>query len=186
MAGTQTERSGLESVSASGQPVDTPSARREAWRFLLAEVFRNRSWVYSGVGAGLAWTAARVAIPSLTGAAVDRGIIGSDSGLLTLLALLILGLGAFSSVCGGFRRYAAFKVAYSVETEWREGMFANLQRLDFSFHDHAQTGQLMARAATDLQQINQLVVMVPLTMANLLTIASVIGHPVHPRMSRWR
>jgi len=130
--------------------------------------------VYSGVGAGLAWTAARVTIPSLAGAAIDRGIIGSDSGLLTLLALLILALGAFSAACGGFRRYAAFKVAYSVETEWREGMFANLQRLDFSFHDHAQTGQLMARGATDLQQVNQLVVMVPLTMANLLTIVSVM------------
>ena len=149
--------------------------RRQAWRFLLAEVFRNRSWVYSGVGAGLAWTATRVTIPSLTGIAIDRGIIGSDSGLLALLAVLILALGAFSAACGGFRRYAAFKVAYSVETEWREGMFANLQRLDFGFHDHAQTGQLMARGATDLQQINQLVVMVPLTMANLLTIASVMA-----------
>jgi ATP-binding cassette, subfamily B, bacterial len=176
VVGTQVrERLGRrQEVPVTGQRADTPSERREAWRFLLAEVFRNRSWVYSGVGAGLAWTAARVTIPSLTGAAVDRGIIGSDSGLLTLLALLILGLGAFSAVCGGFRRYAAFKVAYSVETEWREGMFANLQRLDFSFHDHAQTGQLMARGATDLQQINQLVVMVPLTMANLLTIASVM------------
>jgi len=130
--------------------------------------------VYSGVGAGLAWTAARVTIPSLAGTAIDRGLIGSDSGLLTMLALLILALGAFSAACGGFRRYAAFKVAYSVETEWRERMFANLQRLDFSFHDHAQTGQLMARGATDLQQVNQLVVMVPLTMANLLTIVSVM------------
>jgi ATP-binding cassette subfamily B protein len=161
-------------VPLSGHVVDTPVERRQAWRFLLAEVFRNRSWVYSGVGAGLAWTATRVTIPSLTGVAIDRGVIGSDSGLLALLAVLILGLGAFSAACGGFRRYAAFKVAYSVETEWREGMFANLQRLDFSFHDHAQTGQLMARGATDLQQINQLVVMVPLTMANLLTIASVM------------
>ena len=130
--------------------------------------------MYSGVGAGLAWTAARVTIPSLAGTAIDRGLIGSDSGLLTMLALLILALGAFSAACGGFRRYAAFKVAYSVETEWRERMFANLQRLDFSFHDHAQTGQLMARGATDLQQVNQLVVMVPLTMANLLTIVSVM------------
>ena len=175
MAGTQVDRrSEQEHLPLSGQAVDTELERREAWRFLLAEVFRNRSWVYSGVGAGLAWTATRVTIPSLTGMAIDRGIIGSDSGLLALLAVLILGLGAFSAACGGFRRYAAFKVAYSVETEWREGMFANLQRLDFSFHDHAQTGQLMARGATDLQQINQLVVMVPLTMANLLTIASVM------------
>ena len=174
VADTQVEgRTGRRQASAAPGSPDTSTQRRAAWRFLLAETFRNRSWVYSGVGAGLAWTAARVAIPSLTGAAVDRDIIGRDSGLLALLALLVLGLGAFAAACGGFRRYAAFKVAYSVETEWREGMFANLQRLDFSFHDHEQTGQLMARGATDLQQVNQLVVMVPLTMANLLTIVSV-------------
>ena len=160
--------------SVPGLPAEAPGERREAWRFLLAEVFGHRSWVYSGVGAGLAWTAARVAIPSLTATAIDRGIIGDDAGLLALLAILILGLGAISAACAGFRRYAAFKVAYSVETDWREGMFANLQRLDPSFHDRAQTGQLMARGATDLQQINQLVVMVPLTMANLLTIVSVV------------
>lgn len=174
MAGTQTDQVvRRQPPSDAGRPPEPSRERSAAWRFLLAEVFRHRSWVYSGVGAGLAWTAARVAIPGLTGAAVDRGIIGNDAGLLTLLAVLILVLGAVSAACAGFRRYAAFKVAYSVETEWREGMFANLQRLDFSFHDHEQTGQLMARGATDLQQVNQLVVMVPLTMANLLTIASV-------------
>ena len=174
VAGTQAEeRAPQQRASGSRRPPAPSRERSEAWRFLLSEVFRHRSWVYSGVGAGLAWTAARVAIPGLTGAAVDRGIVGDDAGLLTVLALLILVLGALSAACAGFRRYAAFKVAYSVETDWREGMFANLQRLDFSFHDHEQTGQLMARGATDLQQVNQLVVMVPLTMANLLTIVSV-------------
>lgn len=174
MAGTQTDdRLRQETLPVEARPLDPATERRDAWRFLLAEVLRNRSWVYSGVGAGLAWTAARVAIPLLTAAAVDRGIIRYDAGLLVVLSLLILVLGAVSASCAGFRRYAAFKVAYSVETDWREGMFANLQRLDFSFHDHEQTGQLMARGATDLQQVNQLVVMVPLTMANLLTIVSV-------------
>ena len=172
MARTQTEERSSRRAPTAPHPEPAPE-RGDAWRFLLAEVFRNRSWVYGGVGAGLAWTAARVAIPSLTGSAVDHGIIADDPGLLALLSLLILGLGAFSAVCGGIRRYGAFKVAYAVETEWREAMFANLQRLDFTFHDHAQTGQLMARGATDLQQINQLVVMVPLTMANVVTIVSV-------------
>ena len=48
-------------------------------------------------------------------------------------------------------------------------MFAHLQRLHFAYHDDARTGQLMSRANTDLQQIVNFVVMIPLTCANLLT-----------------
>ena len=53
------------------------------------------------------------------------------------------------------RRYAAFRLAYRIETDLRDKLFSHLQRLHFAFHDEAQTGQLMARANTDIQQINQ-------------------------------
>ena len=36
----------------------------------------------------------------------------------------------------------------------RMKLVAHLQRLHFAFHDHAQTGQLMAYANTDIQQVN--------------------------------
>src|SRR5690606_6689437 len=41
-----------------------------------------------------------------------------------------------------------------------------------SFHDENQTGELMSRANTDLQQIQQFVVLIPLTLSNALTVAS--------------
>ncbi len=145
-------------------------SRKEAWRLLAKETLHNRSSVITGVSAGLLWTACRVLMPLMTGVAIDHGIRRSNLGSLGLWAVLIGLVGALSAACSGIRRYSAFRVAYSVETEMREGMFANLQRLDFRFHDQSQTGQLMARAATDLQQINQLVVMLPLTMANILLI----------------
>ena len=43
-------------------------------------------------------------------------------------------------------------------------MFAHLQRLHFAFHDEAQTGQLMSRANTDLQQVQNFIVLIPLTI----------------------
>ena len=144
---------------------------------------RNRRLVALGVLAGQIWTILRVAIPLLTAGAINlvQGLAqtnGHQAGHRHLSALVwwgtaILVLGALSATCSGIRRYLAFAVAYRVETDLREDMFSNLQRLDFRFHDHAQTGQLMARAATDLQQINQFVVMIPITIANILTILSV-------------
>ena len=47
-------------------------------------------------------------------------------------------------------------------------LVAHLQRLHFAFHDHAQTGQLMANANTDIQQINNVVLLIPLTIASML------------------
>ena len=73
-----------------------------------------------------------------------------------------------SAVAVGFRRYLAFGIAYKAETDLRHRLFAHLQRLHFAFHDHAQTGQLMSRAATDLQQIQGFVVMIPITISNVL------------------
>ncbi|MHB1446646.1 MAG: ABC transporter ATP-binding protein, partial [Acidimicrobiales bacterium] len=137
---------------------------------LFEETMHNRGAVVTGVTAGLAWTACRVVIPLFTGIAIDHGIRHSNLHSLAAWAVIIAVVGAVSATCSGLRRYSAFRVAYSVETEMREGMFSNLQRLDFRFHDQSQTGQLMARAATDLQQINQLVVMIPMTMANVLLI----------------
>ena len=53
-------------------------------------------------------------------------------------------------------------------------LVAHLQRLHFAFHDHAQTGQLMANANTDIQQIHLVVLLIPLTIASVLTMIAVV------------
>ena len=117
------------------------------------------------------WSCIRVVVPTLTGAAIDRDIEnGWHPTNLLMYAGAILVLGALSSTCSGFRRYLAFKVSYAVETDLRQAMFGRLQELDFQYHDRAQTGQLMARSATDLQQINQFCTMIPITIANVVTV----------------
>ena len=73
----------------------------------------------------------------------------------------------------GLRRYLAFREARWIEADLRERLFAHFQRLHFAFHDRAQTGQLMSRANTDLQQIQAFVVMIPLTISNGVTVLAV-------------
>jgi len=158
---------------------DAPAAgserrgRRGGWRLLYDTSRRHIGIIVLGVVAGQVWTLARIAIPSLTSGAINNGIVGGRTHELLVYAPLILVLGAISSACSGMRRYFAQSISFSLETDLRRELFANLQRLDFPFFDRSQTGQLMARAATDLQQINGFGMMIPITIANVVTIASV-------------
>src|SRR5437588_4165911 len=155
------------------------SARRErppraGWQLLARAVKDQGSWVALGVTAGLFWTAAKVAVPTLAQLAIDQGIISRDNGALLEWSLAILAVGIVSAVCTGLRRFYAFAISYRAETDLRDRLFAHLQRLHFAFHDHAQTGQLMARAATDLLQVQTFLTLIPITIGNALTVVAVI------------
>jgi ATP-binding cassette subfamily B protein len=150
-------------------------ARRAGWRLISETIRPQKWWVVTGVGAGLAWTAARVTIPLLAAAAIDEGILKSDESTVVRFAVLIAAFGVVQALCTGLRRYSAFRIALRVETNLRDRLFAHLQRLHFAFHDEAQTGQLMARANSDMQQIHVVVVLLPLTAASLLTMLAVMA-----------
>jgi ATP-binding cassette, subfamily B, bacterial len=150
------------------------AARRAGWRLMGGAIRPQARWVVAGILAGLTWTAARVTIPLLAAAGIDEGILKSDEGAVARFAVLIVAVGVVQGVSTGLRRYSAFRIALRVETNLRERLFAHLQRLHFAFHDEAQTGQLMARANSDMQQIHVVVVLLPLTAASLLTMAAVM------------
>ena len=141
---------------------------------MLDALRTQRRWVIGGVLAGVGWTAAKICVPLLAAAAIDQGIIPGDTQAIIVYSLLIVVVGAFQAVGTGGRRYAAFRISYRVESDLRERLFAHLQRLHFAFHDQAQTGQLMARANTDIQQVNTLVVLLPLFTASLLIVVVVV------------
>ena len=89
----------------------------------------QRGWLVGGVLSGLAWTAAKITIPLLAAAAIDDGIIPGDAAAIGLYAGLIVVVGVVQAVFTGLRRYAAFRIAYRVETDLRQRLFAHLQRL---------------------------------------------------------
>ncbi len=72
-----------------------------------------------------------------------------------------------------FRRYYSFREARWTETRLRERLFSHMMALHIGYHDRAQTGQLMSRSSSDLNQIQMFVVMIPITLSNLAMIASV-------------
>ncbi len=141
---------------------------------LIAQLTRERRWgITLGVAVGLAWTAAKVSTGLLVRNAVDQGIIEDQHGALLKWSLTLGCVAIASATFTGLRRYVAFREARWVETSLRDRLFAHLQRLHFAFHDEAQTGQLMSRANTDLQQVQAFVVMIPLTISNFVTVLAV-------------
>jgi len=134
----------------------------------------HRKVMLLGIAAGLVWAVARVAIPSFAGLAVDRGIAHDNWRATAMWTVAILIAGAVQAVATGLRRFAAFGLAMRVEADIRMKLVAHLQRLHFAFHDHAQTGQLMAYANTDIQQIQNAILLIPLTIASTLQMIAVI------------
>jgi ABC-type multidrug transport system fused ATPase/permease subunit len=93
-----------------------------------------------------------VAIPWLTGRAIDQVREGDRSGL-TRLAIAVLAAGTLRLALTVSRRLVAGRVSLGVELDLRNGMYEHLQKLELGFFDRQQTGQLMSRATVDLQSV---------------------------------
>jgi ABC-type multidrug transport system fused ATPase/permease subunit len=96
---------------------------------------------------------ATVAIPYLTGRAIDAVKAGHAKHVLVAWAIAIVVAGLLRLGLSVSRRLVAGKVSLGVEYDLRNVLYAHLQRLELGFFDHQQTGQLMSRATVDLQAV---------------------------------
>jgi ATP-binding cassette subfamily B protein len=153
---------------------DDARSGRDGWRLIVGLLRRQRRGIGLGVLVGLCWTVGKVAVPLLVSIAIDRGILADDRSALLWWSLAVAGAGLVAATFTGLRRYLAFRESRWAETTLRDQLFAHLQRLHFTFHDTTHTGDLMSRANTDLQQIQHLVVLIPLTVSNAVTVLAVV------------
>ncbi len=98
-------------------------------------------------------TVLALTLPYLVGNAVDKLKDGRPKDEVVGLALLILLLAAFQSVCEFFSRFLVNEVSRRVEYELRNDMFAHLQKMQQSFFQNMHTGDIMARATNDLSAV---------------------------------
>ena len=94
-----------------------------------------------------------LAIPRLLGISIDRVLESGDSSVLMWLAatllLVSLAAGAFHYGQTYLSEYISQHVAYRL----RHNFLARLQALSYGFHDRHKTGDLMSRAAADVESI---------------------------------
>ncbi|MCX7708068.1 MAG: ABC transporter ATP-binding protein/permease [Anaerolineae bacterium] len=73
------------------------------------------------------------------------------AGLLILAFAVARGFFAFA------QGYMAERASQSVAFDFRNELYAKIQRLSFSYHDRNQTGQLMIRATDDVEKVRQFI-----------------------------
>jgi ATP-binding cassette subfamily B protein len=112
--------------------------------------YRRGVWISFGLAAlAMIFT---VAIPWLTGRAIDQ-VRAGDRADLTTLGIAVAGAGVLRFALTVARRLVAGKVSLGIEVDLRQRMYAHLQSLELGFFDRQQTGQLMSRATVDLQAV---------------------------------
>jgi len=157
-------------------PVDDVEAHEppSRWKLLSTTLKAQRRNLIIGSLIGLLWMVGKISVPILVRFSIDRGIEQGDYLWIWVMLIAIAGVcvGTFTAL----RRFYAFREARWTETRLREQMFNHIMSLHVGYHDRAQTGQLMSRSSSDLQQVQSFVVMIPITISNLsmVTAASVI------------
>ena len=150
---------------------------------LWSVLVRFRSIVALSIVGALIWMAMVITMPYLVGRIIDEILTGQGMSAVWPLLVLILIAGFVQAIGISVRRYFGFKVSYRAEADLRNNIFTHIQRMAFSFHDVTSTGELMARASSDLSQLRLILAMAPITLANLVmffvvTIVLVLIDPV--------
>lgn len=156
-------------------------ARPGRWKLLATTLKAQRRNLIIGSLIGLMWMLGKISVPILVRFSIDKGIEQGDYLWVWVMLITIAGVcvGTFTAL----RRFYAFREARWTETRLREQMFNHIMSLHIGYHDRAQTGQLMSRSSSDLQQVQSFVVMIPITISNM---SMVVAASVILFVSDWR
>jgi len=171
---TDLRRSSDDSAQAEGLSDSQPDDITTGLRLLAHTIRGYRRELTFSIGGALLWMLMLVAVPYLVGRTVDEAIIGGNRDRIPQLVVMLVGAGILLGVGIGVRRYFSFRVSYRAEADLRNRMFEHIQRMAFSFHDVTSTGELMARASSDLGQVRLVFAMTPITVANLAMFLTVV------------
>ncbi|MEU2041375.1 ABC transporter ATP-binding protein [Nocardia niwae] len=157
-----------KTVRPRGRAHDVDGGAEPGWiRRLWAECLPHRTVLAGLAAAVLGGAIVETAGPLLTKRAVDAAGIG-DTAAISTVAWLILVVAVSRSAAGFGRRWLAGRLSLDVQHALRVHLLGALQRLDGVGQDTLRTGQVVSRSITDLQLVQGLLAMVPLSGMALL------------------
>jgi ATP-binding cassette subfamily B protein len=105
----------------------------------------------------LASTAVGAILPQFIRWAIDIGIGQGKTGLLLWLVMAGVGATALRGLFSFGQNYTMEYISQKVAYDIRKEMYEQIQILSFSYHDRARSGQLMARATSDVEVVRRFV-----------------------------
>lgn len=100
-------------------------------------------------------TGLSLVVPRIIRSVIDDGLTRGQSLYLLRSAFLLLGLGLGSAILNLGNRYWSEWIAARVGYDLRNRMYDHIQYLPFTYHDHAQSGQLISRCIEDVRSIER-------------------------------
>lgn len=138
-----------------------------------------RPWLprmFVGALSALGATIVALVIPMVMRVLVDGPLAEGNPEQVLPFGLLILGLGIAEAVCILLRRFMVTGPSTMIEATMRNSLYAKLQRLQVSFHDRWQSGQLLSRAVQDLGRLRRFLAFGAIMFTvNMLTIVIGMG-----------
>ncbi|MFJ6432473.1 ABC transporter ATP-binding protein [Streptomyces sp. NPDC091416] len=136
-------------------------------RRLSGYAWRYRRNVLLALGSSLAGMAVMALVPLVTKVIIDDVVVGHTRSLAVWTGLLIVAA-VLVYVSTYIRRYYGGRLALDVQHDLRTEMYRTITRLDGRRQDELSTGQVVGRATSDLQLIQSLLFMLPMTIGNVL------------------
>jgi len=143
------------------------STQRGWARRLWGYAWRYPRDVVLALGSSLAGMALMAIVPLITKVIIDD-VIGGKTREMAPWAGALIGAALLVYVLTYIRRYYGGRLALDVQHDLRTEMYATITRLDGRRQDELSTGQVVGRATSDLQLIQGLLFMLPMTIGNFL------------------
>ncbi|MFJ8195493.1 ABC transporter ATP-binding protein [Streptomyces sp. NPDC096152] len=143
-------------------------AAQPGWaRRLAGYAWRYPKDVVLSLGASLGGMAVMALVPLITKVIIDD-VIGGHSRAMAPWAGALIGAALVVYVLTYIRRFYGGRLALDVQHDLRTEMYGTITRLDGRRQDELSTGQVVGRATSDLQLIQGLLFMLPMTIGNVL------------------
>jgi ATP-binding cassette subfamily B protein len=94
-----------------------------------------------------------LATPLLIRRAIDEGIGPRRLGVIFVVVGWLVGLALARALFTFLQGYLAERASQGVAYDLRDALFERIERLSFSYYDRVQTGQLVTRLTSDVEQI---------------------------------
>ena len=143
----------------------TPTPSPGWIRKLLGEAWRYRRIVVVTMIVTMLAVAVDIVMPLLAKGAIDRatGVIDDDLALSTIITGLVV-LAFVRYACHFGRRVFAGRLAINVQNNLRRRLLDTLLHLDGRSQHQIRTGQIVSRSISDIQVVQGLLAMAPLSM----------------------
>ena len=123
-----------------------------------ARFLKNYRWLAIGAFVCLLLAnGANLVQPQFTRLIVDRGIREENMTIVVGMAVAMVVFAILRSVLTFLQGAAMARTAQGMAFDMRNRIYAKLHDLPFSYHDQAQTGQLMTRATSDVDMVQRFI-----------------------------